>query len=143
MNNTFVKGVIEHFARTRKVHHDTQGQPVLFRIQGAKVIGNLFGKHRNHAIGKVNRRAAVPGFPVHRRIGRHELRNIRDVDAQLKSPIRQDFNIERIIEIARRFRIDRDGVASSEIIAAGEVPFRKRVRQGGRFFFDFFRKPGR
>src|SRR5213079_1395189 len=56
MNNTFVKGVIEHFARTRKVHHDTQGQPVLFRIQGAKVIGNLFGKDRNHAIGEVYRR---------------------------------------------------------------------------------------
>ena len=49
------------------------------------------------------------------------MRNVGDVNAKLKSAVGQYFDVDRIVEIAGRFRIDRNRVAFPEIVAADEI----------------------
>ena len=53
--------------------------------------------------------------------GCDEMRDVGDVNAELKGAVREDFDIDGVVEIASGRGIDRDGVALSKIVAAGEI----------------------
>ncbi len=85
------------------------------------MIGNFFGKHRNDAVGKIDGGSAASRLDVHRGIGADEVRDVGDVDAELKASVGQHFEIDRIVEVARGSRVDRNRGALPEIVTAGEV----------------------
>ena len=62
---------------------------------------------------------------------------------KLETSIRQDFYIDRIVEIACGFRIDGDGVSFSEIVAAGKIFFGETIGEPRSFVFNFLVKDDR
>src|SRR5262245_11240557 len=103
------------------MHHDSHCKTVHLRYQLAAGIGNLFGKHGNDAIGEVDRSAAAPRLDVHLRTSGHKMRNIGDMHAELVSTVREDFKIDRVVEVSCGFGIDRDRVSFSKVVAPNEV----------------------
>ena len=57
------------------------------------------------------------------------MRNIGDVNAELKAAVLKYFDVDGVIEVARGRGIDRDGVAVAEIVAPDEIRSR-RVASG-------------
>ena len=136
LDDAFVERVIEHITAARYVQHDADGETVHVGIQRAEMVGDLLRKHRQHAVGKVNRGAPISRFRVHGRVGRNKVRHIGNMHAKLKRPIANRLDIDGIVEVARGFRIDGDRVPLSEIITPDEVLLRKRVGRPGGLFFD-------
>ena len=110
------------------------------RIQRTQMVRNLFRQHGQDAIREVNRRAAYSGLAVHGRARLNEVRDVGDVDSQLKAAVGQHIHIDGVVEVSGRRRVDSDRVAISEIVPAFQVALANRVRQAGCFFFHFFRK---
>ena len=64
------------------------------------------------------------------------MRNIRDVDTQLKAPVPKKFNVDCIVEIARGLRIDGDGISAAEIVSSQVVLFIECFGKLPGFFFN-------
>ena len=94
------------------------------------MVRDLLRQHGQDAIRESRRtfrgcRASL----IHRGIRLNKMRDVGDVDAELKAAVRQDFDIDGIIEVARGRGIDRDGVAFSEIVAAGKIALAESHRE--------------
>ena len=90
-----------HAAAGVKAHADGHGQAVLLRAQRADVVAEALRQHGNHAVHQVNRAGARPGVQVHGAAPRQIVRDVGNVDVQLKATVRQAAGANRVIKVAR------------------------------------------
>ena len=112
----------------RGVHRDAVGRELdpagagvadLARLQARQVVGHDLRDHRDHAIGQVDARAAVPRLLVVRRAVADEVRDVGDVHAQQPVAPLDPLQRDRVVEVAGIDGIDRHDHAVSEIAAGG------------------------
>jgi len=68
------------------------------------------------------------------------MRDIGDVDSQLKAAIGKDVDIDGIIEVAGGCGVNRDGVAVSKIVSLLQIALTNRIGELRRFILYFFWK---
>ena len=97
------------------------GQPVLRLDERAEAIREFFWQHwhdRTHEVGGI---ATQLGLAIKRGAGLHVVTYIRDVHADADLAAVEVFNRERVVEILRVVRIDRECRDSAEIASAFKV----------------------
>ena len=114
----------DHFPGAVHFHDDAHHQPVDLRIERADAVRKLLGQHGNGAIGKIDRRAAQARLAIERRTAADVMRHVRDVHLQARNDRLAARHVHRIVEIARRFAINRDDRQIAEIAAAVADPLR-------------------
>ena len=119
----------EHAPGGIEMHDGAHHQPLFARIQRAHAIGKRFGKHGNGAIDEVDGIAAQARFAIERRFGMHVVRDVGNVHLQQPAAVVAALDVNRVIEIARGFAIDRDDGEFAKILAARSLGFRDRKRQ--------------
>ncbi len=91
--------VVPHVRRLHKPRHAL--------LQGADAVGKHLGQHRNHQPRQVHRVAAGCALDIQGRPGLDEVRHIRDVNAQLPSAVIELPDADRVVEVLRVRRVDR------------------------------------
>ena len=112
------RAVEERLAAGR--HLDRDAEPVLVRPQRAGVVGELGRQHRRDEPGHVGREGALGGAAVERRPGRHEVRDVGDVHPGADS-VGLAAERERVVEVLRRLRVDRERRQLAQVDAAVEL----------------------
>ena len=107
-------------------HVAGHAQAVDFGVERAQAVGELLRQHRDDAAGKVNRVAALARLQVEGVAVAHVVAHVRDRDDEPK-PFARLFAIHGVVEIPRRFAVDRHELERSQILAAAKVP---RARHG-------------
>jgi hypothetical protein len=129
----------QRHAFRRELNEHALGVADLVRLQTGEVIGDHFGKHRQHAVGQINAGRAVTGFEVESRLDRHKMRDIRNVHDQLPMAIVQSRERNRIVEITGVDRIDGDDRLVRQV-AAVRHRFIERLGLFAGVLQHFFRK---
>jgi hypothetical protein len=121
-----------HAAAGLDIHDDAHHQAVFARIQRADSIRKFVRKHRYGAIGKVDRCAAQARFPIERRAARNIVRDVGDVHLKPVAAARQTLDVNRVVEIPRRFAVDRHDGEIPEILPARQGVGLNRSRRRSR-----------
>ena len=95
-------------------------EPIHVRIEAAHAVAQALRQHWDDAVGQVNAVPALVGFAVEGAAGFHIGRDISDVHAQPPAAALDPFHIDRVVEIPRVIRIDRDDEFAAQIFAALE-----------------------
>ena len=95
------------------------------RPQRAEVVGQLGRQHRRDQAGHVGRERALGGAAVERRAGRDEVRDVGDVHPGAHAVALAD-DRDRVVEVLRRVRVDREGVEVAQVGA----PLERSARAG-------------
>src|SRR5437763_235580 len=109
------------------------------RIQTAKPGGELRRKHVYRALREIHRRRALVRLAIEPASLAHVMRDVGDVDAQPIIAVRQLFDRDRIVEIARVLSVDRDRHETSEIGAVADI----RLEYAGAETQRFANRSGR
>ena len=96
------------FAIRVQFHHRAHHQPIFPRIERADAVRQFLRQHGHGAIWKINGGAAQPRFAIQRRAAPHVMRNVGNVHLQLPVAVLQAPYVHSIVEIARRFPVNRD-----------------------------------
>ena len=84
-----------------------EGEAVLVPNEGAEFLRQHLGEHVKAAVHEVRRGAAVGGLLVKRRVRRHEVRHVGDVNAHLPEPRpRQVAPVQRVVDVAAPRRVN-------------------------------------
>ena len=100
-------------------HLDRHAEAVLVRPQRAGVVGELVREHRRDETRDVRRERALGGAVVERRAGADEPRDVGDVHPG-PDPVGLPAERERVVEVLRRLRVDRDRRQLAQVDAALE-----------------------
>ena len=85
-----------------------EGEAVLVRHKRADAVRELFGQHRHDLVHEVDRGRAPVRLAVERAAGRHEVRDVRDVDAQDAVARLVRLKGERVVVVARGLGVARE-----------------------------------
>ena len=116
------------------------GEAVHLRLQAANAVAQSLRQHGNDAIGEIDAVAPVVGFTVQRPARFHVGGDIGDMDTEAPAAAGEPFDVDRVIEIARIVRVDRDDELVAQILASLEHFFADGFRDSLRFFEDVSRK---
>ena len=100
---------------------DGHGQPVLARHQRAGAVRERLGQHRLDQGGHVDRVRAPERLAVERGAGPHEGADVGDVDPHPHGAVLQFLGRDRVVEVLRRRRVDRERGELAEVLAARAV----------------------
>ena len=89
-------------------HLDGDAQAILVGPQRAGLVGELERQHRRDEPWHVGRERTLGGAVVEGRAGRDEVRDVGDVHPG-PDPARLAAEGERVVEVLRRFGVDREG----------------------------------
>ena len=95
-------------------------QAIDIRFETADPIAQTLWQHWDYAIREIDAIAASPRFSVHRAIRLYIGRDIGNVHAKPPAVLAGLFNIDRVIEITRVIRIDRDDKFFAQIFAVSK-----------------------
>ena len=123
VDDPVVKLVAYDAAMTIDFHQGRLDQAVDVGIQAAQPGGQLRGKHVNRTLGEIHRRTAFVRLAIQRAALAHVMRHVGDVNAKPEMTVRQLFERDRVVEIARVLTVDRDG-GSRENPSGPECPAR-------------------
>ena len=123
----------DDFAVRVEFHDRAHHQAVFLRIERADAVREFLGQHGHGAIRKINGSAAQPRLAVQRRSAPHVMRNVGDVHLQLPVAVFEALHVHGVVEIARRFAVDRDDRQIAEIAPPGALGIAHRMRRGGGF----------
>ena len=98
----------DDFSVRVQFHDRAHHQAVLLRIERANSVGEFFGQHGHGAIRKIDGSAAQPRLAIERRSAPHVVRDVGDVHLQLPVAVRRGADVHGVVEIARRFAVNRD-----------------------------------
>ena len=104
----------------------------LARLQARQVVGDDLRDHRDHAIGQVDARAAVPRLLIERRALADKVRDVGDVYPEQPVATLDPLQRDRVVEVAGVDRVDRHDHAVGEIAAAGRDRLVEAVGLGAR-----------
>ncbi len=96
-------------------------QPILLGHQRAQARRQRLGQHRDRAARQVDAAAAAPRLDVDRRALAHVVRDVGDRDPQARAAVRQPFDRDRVVEVARRLGIDRQEGDLAQVGAIGAL----------------------
>ncbi len=111
-----------HYAVTRDVDEHRQRQARLPLLQRADAVGELFGKHGQHAAGEVDARGALDGFLVERRALGDVVADVGDVNAHAQHPVAgavEALDRDGVVEVLRVLAVDGHGGDLAVVGAAG------------------------
>ena len=92
------------------------------------MIGDDLGEHGDHAIGQIHAGGPFPSLAIQRRLGRDEERDVGNVDAQSPMSLLGLLQRNRIVEVPRVGRIDRDHGQRGQIDAVVQSLRIERLR---------------
>ena len=97
------------------------------RVERAQVLAQQTGEHGHHLVHQVGARASETRLFVQRRARLDEKRDVRDVHAHAQAPIRKPLAVQRVVQVARRRRVDRNHARLGEVaprraLALGDGP---------------------
>ena len=98
------------------------------RLQAGEIVGNDLRQHWDHAIGKVDARAAGPGLLVERRSLLDEVRDVGDVHAQKPVAAIDPFQGDGVVKVSGIDRVDRHDHAIGQVATTGRNLLPKAVR---------------
>ena len=98
-----------------------EGEFVFLRPEGAQIVGQFLGQHRDGAVHQIDRGAAGEGFLVDRGARRHVVRHVGDVDADLQMAVFEFAEREGVVEVLGVGRVDGESGHAAEVAAAGQV----------------------
>ena len=101
--------------------HCREAEALLVGPQRAELVREPLGQHGDRAVHQVDRRAACAGLLVDDRVRTHVVRHVGDVHAHLPHSVAEAADRERVVEILRIGRIDREGGHGAEVAAPGEL----------------------
>ncbi len=87
-------------------------------LQAGQVVGDDFWQHRNDPVWQINTGTALKCLVVQIRAIRNEVGNVGDVHAQFPVSVFQPIERNSVIEVARRFRVDRNDGGCGEVASA-------------------------
>jgi hypothetical protein len=131
------KARLFHAAAIVDVEDRGLDQAVDPRAQGAEVGRELLREHRQHSVREVDARPPPPRFGVQRGIGLDEMGHIGDVHPQTEAAAPQLAHGDRVVEILRRFAIDRHRGRIAEALAPrgfGRTDARRELARGCQHF---------
>ena len=99
---------------------NAESQTILVRTQAAKAIGKVFRQHRDDPVREINAVAALAGLLVEMGSRLHIVGDIRNMDAHLPT-VRYGLHLDGVVKVARIVGIDRNDVASTEILAPIQI----------------------
>ena len=118
------------FAVGGEVKMNGEAGALLARPQRAQPVGQRLRQHRHHAVGKIDRIAALARIPVERFIGAHIMGDVGDGDEDMPAArivrVAVGLGPYGIVEIARVDAVDGDQRHGAQIAALAE-----RWRAGG------------
>ena len=112
-------------------HLDRDGEPVLVRPQRAEVVGEIGRQHRRDEARHVGRERALRGALGRAASRRHEVRDVGDVHPRA-DPVRLAAERERVVEVLRRVRVDREASVSSRRSTRPSKPGRDPAARAAR-----------
>ncbi len=127
----------DDFAIGVEFHDRAHHQAVFARIERADSVREFLGQHGLGAIRKINGSPAQTRFAVERRAAPDVVRNVGDVNLQLPVSVFLALHIHRVVEIPRRFSVNRDDGQIAEVAPPRAFRFAHRTRRGGRLRQDF------
>ncbi len=101
-----------------ELDEDGMRQAIDVRAQAANAVAEPLRQHGNDAIGQIDAVPAFERFAIERAPGRDVGGHVGDVDAELPAAAVQAFDVDRVVEIARVVRVDRDDELLAQIFAA-------------------------
>ena len=118
--------------------HEANGQrrPFLRRAERAEVGRHALGQHGNHAVGEVDRIAALQRLPIHRRARLDEAGDVRDRDRHDEAAgvvgCRVRLGVDRVVVVLGVGRVDGDERQVAPVLASRERRGRDRRGLGQR-----------
>src|SRR6266571_7173288 len=97
-------------------------EPIDSWVEAANAVAQSLRQHRDHAIGQINAVAAPARFAIQRAPGFYIGGDIGNMHAEPPTTLGL-LNLNRVIEIARVIRIDRDDEFFTQIFASLELPW--------------------
>ncbi len=120
-----------------KMHDGAHDEALFARIERAHAIRKSFGKHGNGAIDEINGIAAEAGFAIERGFGSDVVGYVGNVNLQEPAAIVATFDVDGIVEIARRFTVDGDDGEFAKIFSGFAVGVTDRASQALAFLKNF------
>ena len=96
----------------------------LVRTQRAELVREALGQHRDGTVHQVDRRAALDGLVVDRRVGMHVVRDVGNVHAHLPDAVAYAAHRERVVEVLGVGRVDGEGRHGAEVAARVDLLLR-------------------
>ena len=141
MDHARIELVALHHAARGHLHLAHHHEAIDLGLERAQLVGELLGQHRDHAPREVHRVAAVVRLAVERIARAHVVAHVGDRDPQAKLPPREallsplggrGLRVHRIVEILRRFTIDRHERQLAQVLASLDVLRVHHLRQPPR-----------
>src|ERR1700723_580048 len=110
------------------LHDHAHYEPLDLRIERANAIRKFFGEHRHRAHREINRSAAQASFEIDRGAALYVMRDVGNMHLQFEVSIGQRGDVHGVVEISRRFAINRDDWQIAEIASAAAVLFAHLLR---------------
>ena len=107
------------------------GETIFIRLEGAKVVREDFGEHRDGAVDQVHACRAFDSFFVERGAGPHEKRDIGNVYAHFDEAAVNPAHRKRVVEVLCIKRVDGAGRDISEVPALRVCRFLRERRATG------------
>ena len=117
VDDTLEKSRIHDFSRGFYFHRNTETELWGCGIEGTKIIGENFRKHRNNPIRKIGAISSSERFAVEERSFPYIFCDIGDMDRKLKITVCEFAHTNRIVEIFGIVAVDRDDDFVSRIFA--------------------------
>jgi hypothetical protein len=108
--------------------------------QAADVGREFERQHGDGAVGEIDAGAAQAGFLIERRIGRHVLGHVGDVDLEFVVAVFELADVDGVVEIAGGFSVDGDDGKIAVVAAVAQCVGGNNIFDGLRFFDDFGRE---
>ena len=109
-------------------------------LETGQSIADQFGQHGDDVSRQINAGAPFASFNIQRTAGRHEVRDVGNVDSQVPVAIVRSVQRDCIIEVASCRGVDRDNRFGSEVYASGQIVFIKRFGLTTSIVENGFRK---
>ena len=100
---------------------DALGEPLDLGLQGAELVAERLGQHRNDPVDQVGRVPALAGLVIERRARLHVVGDVGDVHAQPPALLVQGLQREGVVEVLRVGRVDGDHRCLATVLPAPDV----------------------
>eukprot|EP00160_Parvularia_atlantis_P017688 Unigene6193_Nuclearia_a/m.19053 Unigene6193_Nuclearia_a/g.19053 ORF Unigene6193_Nuclearia_a/g.19053 Unigene6193_Nuclearia_a/m.19053 type:complete len:499 (+) Unigene6193_Nuclearia_a:1065-2561(+) len=114
--------VVEH-------KHSREGVAVHVRVERAQLLAQQARQHGDRALHHVHRRRTHARLLVERAALGHKVAHVRDVHAHLPFAVRQVLDVQGVVEVARRRRVDAEHALVAHVAASRDL---LRCRAPGR-----------
>ena len=96
----------------------------LVGAQRAELVREPLGQHRHGAVHQIDRRAALYGLVVDRRVRADVVRDVGDVHADLPHAVAHPAHRQRVVEVLGVGRVHGEGHRVAEVAPRGDLPGR-------------------